>query len=211
MRGPDDVVIGSVTGRTDASGTLEINHLGGGQFPVGDCWAGPVTPDIMPGDTVRTTIAAPLGADGQPTGENDVDSTNVRDIFIDVDATTVDTTANTITLHGHVRSLEDAPIDLENDILELRLNASGFTWQTNNNRKDLRAQVIPSDWHRADPAGNTNPGYRSTNLDRYLPGGGNGESRRRQPRGRRRLYGQRRGDHGHKSDDLERHTCATGS
>src|SRR4028118_2285296 len=59
-------LVGSVTGRTDAGGNLEINHVGGN-----DCW-GPnaldpnapnVTPDIKPGDKVQTTV---LNEDGTP-------------------------------------------------------------------------------------------------------------------------------------------------
>lgn len=142
LRGPSDVIVGSTTQRTNGAGLLEINHVGGGQFPGGDCW-GPdpdVTPDIMPGDTVRTTVL-----DGAGNATNDIDSTVVRDIFIDTDATTVDTAANTITMTGHVRSLPNAPIDPAADILELRMNANGFTWDANAGRRDLRENVAPAE------------------------------------------------------------------
>ncbi len=141
LRGPDQVRVGTVTAQTNGQGALEINHLGGGQFPSGDCWAPPVTPDIQPGDKVQTTVL------NDPT---DVDFTIVRDIFIDTDATTVDTAADTITMKGNVRSTLDAPIDINADILELRLNASGFTWDANGGRVDLRAQVEAADFNDGD-------------------------------------------------------------
>jgi len=158
LRGPNDVLVGPTTQRTDSQGLLEINHIGGGQFGAGgDCW-GPstlnpnapnVTPDILPGDKVQSTI---LNADGTPVDPTDQDFTVTRDIKIVPDATTVtgaattDTTDNTITMIGHVRSTADAPINISGDVLELRLNANGFTWESNNNRKDLRAQVLPEDF-----------------------------------------------------------------
>jgi hypothetical protein len=43
-----DGVVSDAVGRTDASGFLEVNH------PGGVCWRN-VTPDIVPGDTVRIT------------------------------------------------------------------------------------------------------------------------------------------------------------
>jgi hypothetical protein len=129
------VVIGSTTQNTDASGLLEINHLGGT-----DCWNPAATPDIRPGDTVLSTIVS-----GALSGEQD--STVVRDIFIndwENDTTKVDTTANTVTISGHARSTAGAPINIGGtnpDILEVRLNANDFGWQANNLRKDLRADI----------------------------------------------------------------------
>jgi hypothetical protein len=130
----DGVVIGSTTQKTDASGLMEINHLGGGLFPAGDCWDPGNTPDIKPGDRVLSTILS--------NGEQD--STAVRDIMLYEDQTRVDTTNDTITLKGHARSTADAPMNLGGinpDVLELRMNANGFTWQVNNLRKDLRADI----------------------------------------------------------------------
>ncbi|MBA2442073.1 MAG: chitobiase/beta-hexosaminidase C-terminal domain-containing protein [Rubrobacter sp.] len=132
LRGANDVVVGSTTQSTDETGELEINHGG-----AGDCWGDPVTPDIMPGDTVRTTV---LDAQGNETG--DVDSTTVRDVFVDFDKAVVGT--DTITVEGHARSLDNAPIVPGSDALELRLNAAGFTWDANNGRKDLREDVAGS-------------------------------------------------------------------
>lgn len=131
----DGVVTGSTTQKTSADGLLEINHVGGGQFPAGDCWNPAATPDIRPGDTVLTTVLDKSGNDSA-----DVDSTVVRDVEIYTDQTQV--VGNTIELYGHVRDLPNAQIDEANDVLELRLNANGFTWdQSNGGRKDLRAPV----------------------------------------------------------------------
>ena len=129
------VVIGSTTHKTDANGLLEINHIGGGQFPAGDCWDPAATPNIRPGDTVLSTIVS-----GDLSGEQD--STVVRDVYIngwENSTTKVDTTNNTITISGHAKGTTNAPITPGVDILELRLNANGFTWD--GGRKDLRADV----------------------------------------------------------------------
>jgi Fibronectin type III domain/Chitobiase/beta-hexosaminidase C-terminal domain len=152
LRGPNDVVVGSTTQKTSSTGLLEINHVGGGQFGAGgDCW-GPstlnpnapnVTPDILPGDKIQSTV---LNADGTPVDPADVDFTVARDIFIDTGATTVDTANNTITMKGHVRSTPNALINTAAEPLELRLNASGFTWQSNNGRRDLRDNVSAADF-----------------------------------------------------------------
>jgi len=133
LRGPADVVVGTTTQTTDAAGVLEINHVGGG-----DCWDPPATPDIIPGDTVRVTV---LDGAGQPTA--DVDSTATRDLFVDLDATEFDAVNNTITVHGHARSLANAPIS-PGDALELRLNKVNRTntWShVTPARRDLRVDV----------------------------------------------------------------------
>ena len=125
------LVIGSTTHKTDATGLLEINHVGGGLFPAGDCWDPAATPNIRPGDTVLSTILS--------SGEQD--SAVVRDVYINnwEDSTTkVDTTNNTITISGHARGANITPTE---DVLELRLNANGFGWDVNGERKDLRADV----------------------------------------------------------------------
>lgn len=73
------VRIGSFEGTTSpdarAGNILEVNHLGGGQFPNGDCWQGPSTPNIQPGDKVQATL---LDAAGERTSQ--VDYTFVRDL-----------------------------------------------------------------------------------------------------------------------------------
>jgi hypothetical protein len=42
---------------TDTTGFLEVNHVGG------DCYDGNVSPDIRPGDTIRTTVGGAGGSD----------------------------------------------------------------------------------------------------------------------------------------------------
>ena len=74
LRGPNQVPVGSVNVKPDRTGFVEINHIGGGPFPGGDCWDDPATPDIQPGDVIRTTPA------DNPT---DQDTSAVRDIIID--------------------------------------------------------------------------------------------------------------------------------
>ena len=109
-----------------------------------------MTPDILPGDKVQTTI---LNADGTPRDPADEDFDFTRDISIDQGTTTVDPANNTITMNGHVRSLPNALInidDITGDVLELRLNAP-FDWDvTPENpragRSDLRAQVLEADF-----------------------------------------------------------------
>lgn len=139
------VNVGSVTGKTGAAGTadagtLEINHIG-----EGDCWNAPVTPDIKPGDTVRTTV---LNGAGNPNADRDF--TVVRDVGVDFDAMQVNAAAGTITVSGHARSLTNAPIAPGQDTLELRLNKGNpaNTWdvfpggdQDREGRKDLRVDI----------------------------------------------------------------------
>ena len=129
-------LVSTADGRTGTRGAnrgfMEWNHAGGGPFPRGDCFKR-VTPDIVPGDVIRTKVA----------GEAGTDRAVVRDIFLDTEATTVDETADTITVSGHVRSTNAGPINVAADVLELRLNAEGFTWQSGDRpgRRDLREQL----------------------------------------------------------------------
>jgi hypothetical protein len=145
-KGQNAVVVGSTTQRTDGTGLMEINHLGEGQFPDGDCWDYPGTPDIQPGDVVMATVLGPQGSDSA-----DVDTSIVRDVFIE--PADIDATNNTITIKGHARDVTGAPIDRVNDVLELRLNAAGFDWQSGDRpgRKDMRAQVTNFDDGDDDP------------------------------------------------------------
>lgn len=121
------VVVGSKTMTTDAQGFMEINHVGGA-----DCWDEPATPDIMGGDVIRTTTAGDA--------EGVTDHVTVRDVAIDFDNVATDPAAGTITVTGHARSLENAPIE-PGDVLELRLNKGGTDLWDSSNRKDLRENV----------------------------------------------------------------------
>ena len=130
-------LISSANGKTGTRGAnkgfAEFNHDGGGPYPRGDCFNKPFTPDIIPGDVIRTKIA----------GETRTDRATVRDIFLDTEATIISEANDTITVSGHVRSSDAAPINVETDVLELRLNANDFTWQSGERpgRKDLREQL----------------------------------------------------------------------
>jgi len=129
-------LVSTADGRTGTRGAnkgfMEWNHAGGGPFPRGDCFKR-VTPDIVPGDVIRTKVQ----------GETGTDRAVVRDIFLDTEATVVDEAADTITVSGHVRDLANGEINEAADVLELRLNAEGFTWQSGDRpgRRDLREQL----------------------------------------------------------------------
>src|SRR5215207_1575284 len=117
-------LIGEATKRTDASGFFEINHVGGT-----DCFD-TQTPDILPGDVVRTTVVDDL---------EDTDSTLVRDVVND--APVVDRATGTITVTGHAR-VPGTTTPLDN--VELRLNHPGGTWDASDadGRKDWRAAGV---------------------------------------------------------------------
>lgn len=126
LRGQE--VIGFATYTTDATGFFEINHVGDG-----DCWQSPYTPNILPGDLVRTTVQ------GEPTQDSSV----TRDVFVAQDATFLP--GNLIRVTGHARSTPAAPIT-GGDQVEVRMNkvnrANG--WDNNGGRFDLRlADVRP--------------------------------------------------------------------
>lgn len=93
------VTIGTFTGqaseptRLNAPSTLEINHVGGGQYPNGDCWNAPATPDILPGDKIQATVGDPANGD--------VDYTFVRDLTF-----TEDTASGNVS--GYARGVENA-------------------------------------------------------------------------------------------------------
>jgi hypothetical protein len=78
------VKIASATKRV-RNNEIVLNHGGGT-----DCWESARTPNLRPGDTIRTRII----------GTRTVDSMVVRGLFIDDVAR--DNTANTVTVSGHV-------------------------------------------------------------------------------------------------------------
>lgn len=133
------VVVGSKTMTTDGTGFLEINHVGGA-----DCFDPPATPDIMPGDTIRTTT--------EGDAEGVTDRAVVRDVGIGFEdpGIVVDENAGTITVSGHARALENASLVPGSDVLELRLNKGNADnrWdvfpggdQDRANRRDLRVDI----------------------------------------------------------------------
>jgi hypothetical protein len=124
------VVVGFATKRTTRAGALELNHSG---RAAGDCFESPNTPNIRPGDRVRTTILS-----------NGVrDFTVVRNVVI----TGVEFGATSITVTGHVgQGAGAAAVDLARDVLELRINKETNWFGTG--RSDLRETVGAS----VDPA-----------------------------------------------------------
>ncbi|MDQ4059204.1 MAG: hypothetical protein M3124_08790 [Actinomycetota bacterium] len=104
-------VIGTKTQRITRGGTLEINHVGA---EANDCWSRPTTPDIIPGDRIRTRV---IGARRNPT-----DSTTTRDIGIEFRAIRFNVRRRRITVRGHARSHDGARIVPGRDVLEFRMN-----------------------------------------------------------------------------------------
>jgi len=113
---------------SDPGGFIEINHGGTAE---NDCFDGTNTPNIRPGDTLKTTGAA-----------SGVDSEVVRDLRIRFNRITVNTKTDKITVSGHARSTAAAPIVPRQDVLELRLNKANRNndWDSND-RKDLRVDI----------------------------------------------------------------------
>lgn len=126
-----DVLVGKVSGTTDADGFIEFNHAGGGQVSEGgDCFEPPATPDIVAGDVIQTKNVA-----GEITG-----SATVRDIGVNFGAIKTNTVNNTITVSGHARNTANARI-AQGDVLELRLNKGSANNWDSNDRRDLRVDV----------------------------------------------------------------------
>ena len=97
----------------DLEGLLEVNHPGGG------CWEG-VTPDLRPGDVVRTTTRSGLR-----------DQTTVANVTASVP---VQVDATTIVIRGTAQDASGNPLPL--DLIEQRLiNGDRFS----NGRRSLRA------------------------------------------------------------------------
>lgn len=132
------IVIGAVTGPTDGDGFAEFNHAGGGPVSEGgDCFAGSSTPDIQPGDTIRTLQGGVAN------------SAVVRDVGINFDKISTNVKEGKITVSGHARSRANAELVPGSDVLELRLNkGSADRWDTGPGldqdrpgRKDLRVDI----------------------------------------------------------------------
>jgi hypothetical protein len=126
----NDVVVGSARYAHNDGETITVNHVGGN-----DCFDAPVTPDLLPGDTVRTIDKAGV-----------IDSETLRDVdmnfpvTVDKDPITQAPTG-TITVTGHARSTPDAPI-VAGDLLEIRLiKAAGRPDWDATGRKDLRGDA----------------------------------------------------------------------
>ncbi len=109
------VSIGKFVGQAENNArglsTLEINHVGGGQYPLGDCWQSPATPDILPGDKVQATVL---------NTPSDVDYTFVRDLTFTEDAASGNVSGRAMGVEGAGGSFDLAtPLTLgANDFLE---------------------------------------------------------------------------------------------
>lgn len=115
-------VIGSAVKRSDAGGAIEMNHVGA---EANDCFDPPSSPDITPGDTMRTTVV----------GTANVDTSVVRGVFIDE----IEYQGTTITVSGSVTRNGPSRVVPGTDVLELRINKD-TVWDVNDrpNRRDRR-------------------------------------------------------------------------
>lgn len=116
------IVIGETTKPTDGEGLLELNHVG-----VTDCFDGPTSPDIKPGDVIRTTL--PGGVE---------DFSRVRGVWIDEVLFGVPT-ASDITVNGRVSLAGPNRVVPNTDVLELRINKD--TPWTGTGRIDFREDI----------------------------------------------------------------------
>ncbi len=115
------VIVGSATKRVQPGGTIEMNHGGGP-----DCWESARTPNLRPGDKIRTRII----------GTRTRDSMVVRGLFID----TVDRGDTSVTVSGHVRLTGRTGVP--SGPLELRVRTA-----SDDLRQDIRGDVSDTgDW-----------------------------------------------------------------
>ena len=112
------VIVGSAIKRVQPGGLIEMNHGGGA-----DCWESARTPNLRPGDTIRTRII------GTPT----IDTSVVRGVFID--SVTRDDTSITVT--GHVQMTGRTAANP--GILELRVRTDSADL-----RENVRPDVVAS-------------------------------------------------------------------
>src|SRR4051812_11766851 len=104
-------------------GIVEVNHPGGA------CWEG-VTPDIRPGDRVRTTARDQAG------NIRAIDETTVANV---VAKRPVQTGVDTVVIHGTAQNADGSPIDITQ--LEQRLVAPRDAFDANG-RRTLRATSV---------------------------------------------------------------------
>jgi hypothetical protein len=124
----------------DFDGVVEVNHPGGA------CWVG-VTPDIRPGDRVRTTARDPLG------NTRVIDETSVANVTA---KQPVEASPGTIQIHGTAQRADGTPIPLGD--LEQRLVAPRDTFNLNGRRTVRATAAGGSDGTLSyDPVGPTNP------------------------------------------------------
>jgi hypothetical protein len=123
-------VLGQAVKTTDATGVVEMNHVGA---KAGDCFDPPSSPDVMPGDTIRTTVL------DNPANR---DTSVVRGVWVD-DVRYGVPTARDITVSGRL-SLDGADRVVPGaHVLELRIDKD-TNW-TGTGRTDLREKVLRAD------------------------------------------------------------------
>jgi hypothetical protein len=122
-------VIASATKTTDGTGTIEMNHVGA---EANDCFDPPSSPDLVPRDTIRTTIVS----------SGVQDTSMVRGVWID-DIQYDVPTENDITVSGRVLLGGAGSVVPNTDVLELRINKN-TAWDgtgRRDNRDDIGSSV----------------------------------------------------------------------
>jgi hypothetical protein len=156
-------VIGSTTKQTDADGLLELNHTG-----VIDCFDGPSSPDIRPGDVLRATL---------PNGTED--TSRVRGVWID-DVQFGVPSANSITVSGRVSLGGPTRVVPNTDVLELRINKDSAWAGTGriDKREDIGGSVNPNGtWSHVMTAANAADVAEARNSSEvFLEWSGGGEA-----------------------------------
>lgn len=109
------VLVGSAVKRVQPGGSIELNHGGGA-----DCWESARTPNLRPGDKIRTRII----------GTQTIDSMVVRGLFIDTveRGDTSVTASGTVSLAGRT-GVPSGPLELR-----VRTDSGDF-------RENIRADV----------------------------------------------------------------------
>jgi hypothetical protein len=112
------VTVGFATKRVQPGGSIELNHGGGS-----DCWESPRTPNLRPGDKIRTRII----------GTGIIDTSVVRGVFID----SVTRDDASVTVSGHVQMTGRTAANT--GVLELRVRTD-----TADLRQNVRGDVTAS-------------------------------------------------------------------
>lgn len=160
----DGVVVGSAVKRVQPGGTIEMNHGGGA-----DCWESARTPDLRPGDKIRTRII----------GTRTVDTMIVRGLFID----NVERGDTLVTVSGHVRLAGRTGVP--SGPLELRVRTDGADL-----RQNIRADVSDTGtWGPIDVPVAAGQGASAEVVLEWIGGGGGELTVAEEPGAAQRLPG----------------------
>jgi hypothetical protein len=111
-------------------GIVEVNHVGGA------CWT-TNTPDIMPGDIVRTQATDAFGVVQVRNGVRVQDQTTVQDLVVTQRPVAVD--ASTVVVKGYANDLTAvAGTRIPESQIQVRLTGAGVTTFDKNGRSNLR-------------------------------------------------------------------------